>query len=132
MPRHLKPGDSETLKVTSKKKWNRSDLLLERGCTYRFEARGEWVDLNKPCGPAGYESDSVLLRWTECCRRMPKEKWFALIGAFDCRDSTAFALGEACITEVQESGILTCFANDLWFMYWNNHGSVRLTVTRLT
>jgi len=29
------------------------------------------------------------------------------------------------------TGTLTYFANDVPFMYWNNHGALKLTVTRL-
>jgi len=31
---------------------------------------------------------------------------------------------------IQKSGYLYCFANDVWSLYKNNHGSVHLTVTR--
>jgi uncharacterized protein (DUF2235 family) len=31
---------------------------------------------------------------------------------------------------VQNPGYLFCFANDVWSLYGNNHGSVRLTITR--
>jgi hypothetical protein len=31
---------------------------------------------------------------------------------------------------VQHPGYLFCFPNDVWGLYSNNHGSVRLTITR--
>jgi hypothetical protein len=32
---------------------------------------------------------------------------------------------------VEDPGYLYCFANDVWNLYGNNHGSVQLTITRI-
>lgn len=42
-----------TVPVSAGKRWNRTCLYLEHGKTYRFEATGEWLDVNTPYGPAG-------------------------------------------------------------------------------
>ena len=48
---------------------------------------------------------------------------------------TQFDIGkllEPAISYQSEStGKLNCFANDLWFMYWNNWGSIDLRVEEL-
>lgn len=50
----LKKGQtSESLTIYARNPWNETGLFLEKGVTYRFEAEGEWLDKNIPCGPAG-------------------------------------------------------------------------------
>ena len=41
------------LDVYAKHPWGWTGLYLEAGRTYRFEAKGQWLDRDIPCGPAG-------------------------------------------------------------------------------
>ena len=63
-------------------------------------------------------------------KRIPTENWFALIGAIDCKSNTAFLIGKKREIRVKTAGELTCFANDMSSMYWNNWGHVELIVKR--
>ena len=51
--RLLAKGESVTLSVYAIDPWNVTGLYLERGRTYRFKAKGEWLDRKIKCGPGG-------------------------------------------------------------------------------
>ena len=71
------------------------------------------------------------MRWAECCRCVSRARWFALIGVIGNDLGTAFIIGANAVHEAKHSDELTCFANDLRMLYWNNRGKVRLSVTRV-
>lgn len=128
--KHLEPGQALTVDVHAEAKWNDTTLELRTGEQYQFQASGRWFDASIECGPAGYKSPSLLFRLAEWLRRAPHADWFALIGAIDKKESTAFLIGDEASLTVTESGVLYCFANDLALKYGNNSGAVSLTVTR--
>lgn len=124
-------GQKVTVTVAARCPWNDTGVVLERGRTYRFTAAGEWADAWNRCGPEGYASNNVFMRLAEWARRVPSEPWFALIGA-QARDlSTRFAIGAGCECQPRQTGELTCFANDVPFLYWNNRGEIALTIERV-
>jgi len=96
---------------------------------YSLSARGRWKDASIECDAAGYPSANVFQRLTERLRRVPGAPWFALIGAVDRRSETCFVIGAGRTVVAPASGELTCFANDLRGFYFNNDGSVTVTVT---
>jgi len=49
----LPTGSSVAFDVYALQPWNATGLWLERGRTYTFSAKGEWVDSSIPCGPDG-------------------------------------------------------------------------------
>ncbi len=122
-----------TISICAKKKWSRTGFVLEAGCTYRFAAKGQWVDWTIVYGPDGGTSGSnFFLRLFEGFRRRPKDNWFALIGGVDEDDSTTFLIGASLpIFTAIRAGELACYANDVPFAYFNNKGSVSLTIERL-
>jgi hypothetical protein len=64
-------------------------------------------------------------------RRAPREKWFALICAIDAAPRSRLLIGRSRTLRAASTGTLRCFANDTPGFYWNNAGSVELTVIRL-
>ena len=63
---------------------------------------------------------------------MPAEKWFALVGAVGKDEARLFLIGENLEGwEAKGDGELMCFANDVPRAYFNNHGSITLTITRV-
>jgi hypothetical protein len=117
-------------KIRARLPWNKTGIRLVSGERYSLTATGKWVDFFICHGPAGDPSTFQYLRRFEASRRMPAENWFALIGALDCDQRTAFLIGEANEITMARSGELTCYANDLPSMYWNNWGHVNLQVKR--
>ena len=126
----LKPGEHTSVIVSAKEKWNSTGVELTAGGQYHFEARGEWFDASTRCGPDGYRSHNLILHLGEAFRRIRDANWFALMGSTVMEDSTAFLIGQKTTRTITRSGSLFCFANDVYFMYWNNRGQVQLTVTR--
>ncbi len=116
--------------IRARSRWNRTGIVLAPGERYLFTAKGSWVDFFLRHGPAGDPSQLMYMRLLERYRRMSKTNWFALIGAVDCDLRTAFVIGEASDVSVRVTGELTCFANDMPCMYWNNWGHVELLAKR--
>lgn len=116
--------------VRARSCWNRTGILLTPGEQFVLSANGRWVDFFLCHGPAGDPSPGIYMRLFERYKRIPSANWFALIGALDCDLNTAFLIGNGTDVTVQAAGELTCFANDVACMYWNNWGHVELVVKR--
>ena len=126
----LDVGESAQATIEAKEKWNDTGIELISGQEYHFTARGQWIDLTIECDTSGYASPNLLFRATEWLRRSPRSRWFVLITAINKDKHTQFEIGTDRTVVAPTSGILTCYANDISFMYWNNHCSVELSVTR--
>ncbi len=119
--------DVGTAVISARSQWNRTGIRLTAREKYLLTAKGCWVDFFLIHRPPGDPSQFTYMRWFERYRRMPTTNWFALIGTVNCDLSTAFVIGESKeITGIE--GELTCFANDVPCMYWNNWGHVELLV----
>jgi len=75
-------------------------------------------------------------------KRIENHPWMSLIGIIaNCSnpgpDGTPdqhqhFFIGDNCeLNNICHPGYLYCFANDSWKFYWNNQGSVTLTISRI-
>ncbi len=124
-------GETARTTVKASEHWNHTGIVLTAGEKYEFAASGRWVDWYIPHGPEGDPSDSFYMRLLEPRRRVKAENWFALIGAVNADVGTAFVIGVGGVHQLQTSGELTCFANDVEGFYWNNYGEVQLNVTRM-
>ena len=127
----MQVGEKTKVTVAARPLWNGTGVMLDAGHTYRLSAEGEWVDWYIKCGPAGYPSPNIVTRLLEMARREPTQLWFALIGAIARDTSSQFLIGAGCNYRAVRSGELTCFANDVRGLYWNNTGDVQLTIERL-
>ena len=109
---------------------NPTGIQLVKGKKYRFSAKGTWYDAKIPSPPTGYELRRLAL--FKPLRRVPKAKWFSVIGNIDKSKATFFDIGSLIVSNktytAAASGELFCFANDVIFMYGNNSGSVELMV----
>lgn len=123
------------MRIDARPPWTSTGRTLRAGVAYEFTATGAWSDAGIDCGPSGYFAAglgclrSCVLRPAERLRVLPAAPWFALIGALDEDPSTAFEIGAATIYTPPRDGVLTCCANDVPWMRWNNRGYVELTVT---
>lgn len=133
----LDAGTSRSLDVLAREKRNGTGIEVATGERYAFRAKGEWTDLSIRCGPDGYATrDAPLLsRWFltlfERRRRLRAENWFVLAGVVGSDDTAAFRIGGRLDDwRPNASGELLCFANDVPSAYFNNRGSITLTVTR--
>lgn len=127
----MQQGTSVSVTVDSRQKWNATGIALAAGGRYRFRAAGEWRDWTITCDANGYESANLVQRLTECLRRAPRERWFALIGSIGCKGDQLFLIGTDSTYNSRVTGELFCFANDVSAARFNNHGKLELTVTRV-
>jgi hypothetical protein len=64
---------------------------------------------------------------------VPEGNWFVLAGAVRAgMDCQYFVVGGSRAVRMPTSGQLAFFANDVPGFYWNNFGSIRLDITRLS
>jgi hypothetical protein len=124
-------GGQGPVSIPACRRWTKTGAMLRKGHTYRITARGVWNDRDTPCGPGGYPSNGLILRLAVPLRRKWHANWFALIGAQRFLFARRFVIGDGITYRARRSGKLRCFANDAWFMYFNNKGSVGITVEEL-
>jgi hypothetical protein len=112
--------------IDSKVKWNNTGINLVAGRQYHYQAIGKWKDWHIECDANGFSNPFMDL----ACRfkRVPTAKWFQLIGAVDKDASHVIKLGTSGIFTAPVNGLLWAFANDAWFAYCNNSGSVELEI----
>jgi len=116
-------------KIEAVCRWNKTGFHVKAGKTYRFHASGEWDDLSHHCKADGYPSPWYLSPWV-VIRRVPSARWFALIGTVEGADR--FVIGIDRTWTAPRDGELWCYANDVWFMYFNNSGFVTLQIEEVT
>lgn len=114
--------------VDARRKWN-PVARLRSGVEYLIEVAPDqvWYDWRIQTGPEGYER--WYLRPLRLMRRMRSAPWFALVGVID--EGPMFSISDGQIISSEKDAELSCFANDIGFMYWNNRGTVLVSVTPL-
>jgi hypothetical protein len=129
--RHLQVGQSLRTEIRSWEKWNHTGVKVQPGEEYRLKVARErnWTDFYIHSPPEGYSA--AWMRSVEGYRRAPKAGWFTLMGAVGKKEANAFVIGKQTTLRPREPGELTCFANDLSRMYWNNRGTVFVDVERV-
>jgi uncharacterized protein (DUF2235 family) len=136
----LQPGESATVEIYAREQWNWTGMFLEEGATYHFSAIGQWQDGGRAIGPDGDNGNPV--QWLfAMLKRVRTAKWFCLIGSIGDASNptvagepsamTTFPMGRTATISVARQGYLYCYANDAWRFYFNNRGSLMLTVTRV-
>lgn len=116
---------------------------VQAGLTYRIVAEGHWVDWFIKTDARGFRSPFYLLPF-ERRRRLPSANWFALVGFVarspmsvrselnlaeqELLDLSGYA-NDTRLWTCSRSGSLHVFANDLATAYWNNRGSISISVT---
>lgn len=132
--RHLepiRPGQSKSFDVDAAKAWNASGILLEPNHVYDISVEDgqTWKDWYIVSDADGYRREA-LSSW-ECLRRVPDQNWFKLIGTIERDETAPIPIGKAHREfSPGKPGELFCFANDTRWTYWNNSGTIRVTVTR--
>jgi len=117
-------------KVDSRRWWNPSGVVVRRGEVYEIKVPpGQvWCDASIEHTPEGKEIDK-LNGW-KWLRRVKDQPWFALIGSVSKKHTFPVLNGIDKWTAPAD-GELFFYANDVWFMYWNNKGAIDVNVQRL-
>lgn len=120
-------NQSVSVRVNSKYLWNGSGVQVKAGEVYQIRASGTWNDWYINTDANGY---SVwYLNLVGFFKRVRSENYFKLIAAVNRQRK--YAVGNSAQIRVAESGHLEFFANDVLTFYWNNSGSVNVTITRV-
>lgn len=148
--------ESITFKIDSSCKWYDTKINLKPNTKYIFTAVKEekWNDANIKTNACGYKPSD--LKWYNPSRyalgladkfeakRFPTANWFEVIGCI-CNDSNNCQIGQCfrmfnCDNQLnneiitkefqtfKEGGRLLCYANDNSYFYFNNKGSISITI----
>jgi hypothetical protein len=121
--------------IAADRRWVETPVVVEAGNRYFFKATGRWWDASIECDADGHDDPKV--RWMKFLLRYRGQSanWFTLIGCVEKDAASMFGIGTGDRLPdgwaASKSGRLYCFANDAWFMYWNNRGAVQLEIFRL-
>lgn len=110
------------MKIRSDEIWNDTGISVEKGTTYHYKAIGTWVDFPYTCEANGYSKN--YLKPFNKLKRVPSANWFQLIAVVDQDMSTASKLEAGGAYTAPRTGRLWAFANDAWYFYFNNKGSI--------
>ena len=120
--------------VPASERWFHTGFLLAQSASYRITVpRGQvwtdwWVE-NGPIGQATLLQKPLRPDLRFPPSRDPRATFFTLIGTIGESLEHAFVIGAGpCDFQAPISGEFVCFANDLWAVYWNNRGSMRLII----
>jgi hypothetical protein len=115
--------------------WNNTGLHVTVGQRYQLVAVGTWWDTVIRSDADGYPTPWWYppQRIAQRLRRLPSDDWFVLAGAIrTAEDCWHFAVGSSREVLMPTRGQLSFFANDVPGFYWNNFGSLRLEIARLS
>lgn len=116
--------------------WFATGYQFQAGKKYRLTATGTWYDDKIACSADGYKLQEKIdeeywpfFKLVEPLRPLDTgDQWFQLIGKLD---KTDFLIGTACEFTAQTDGELFCTANDCPFAYWNNQGTLQLSIEEI-
>jgi hypothetical protein len=109
--------------------WKDTELDVRAGDVLIVAASGQWTDLTYTCGPGGYPAPAYM-RLFDGLRRCPQARWFELVGCVGKDLKNSFPIGERRTVTAPASGRLYLYANDVPGFYWNNRGSLSVSVTK--
>jgi hypothetical protein len=96
--------------------WNDTGIEIAAGEQYEFSAKGKWKDLFFPSDADGYTLWYMQL--FKNLKRSKENDFFVLMGSLD--KENIFRIGSGKTINFNSPGILSCFANDVKYFYWNN------------
>lgn len=138
-------GDCFEMEVRAASTWNASGLRFIPNEKYEIEVLGEnptWKDGDiDDVSPTGWTNNhrelegknllKFFLPLVEPLRRDSKNDWFYLMGATASVEYRQFPIGTGISYAPKVEGEFCAFANDLYWMYGNNEGSLNIRVTRV-
>jgi hypothetical protein len=126
-------GEQLVLRVRAHCPWNDTELEVKQGEEYSVTASGEWWDLIFRSDAGGYQppSWSFLQTLLQGERRLPTQPWFVLGAQLLHERGQSFPVGPSGNLRMSSNGRLILFANDVKGFYWNNFGSISVTIRRV-
>jgi hypothetical protein len=128
----LNVNEQVEIEVHSAQPYSFNLLEVDNGESYQFECdrQQRWNDAWVSSSAKGYFNPLAVL-WG---LRVKNASCFCLCGSYECDDDAknTFAIGFGCRKDVDRKAFIAFFANDSTGFYFNNHGSVKLKITRIT
>ena len=128
----MRVGQTAYVCVHANKLWNDSGVDVVSGQSFAFVVPDSerWTDWKKQCNADGYDSTQLMRPW-ESLRRVPQARWFQLICTIGKTNQSPIVVGSHLLDFLPPSpGRFYLFANDIPWMYWNNHGTIAVRITR--
>jgi len=139
MPAHLSVGQIVgPLQVPSEEHYFGTGVLLDSGAAYEIAAdQSEWTDSAIPSTAAGNPDPVLAQQVFQGLLRCQEGLWFELVGAVGRSDAHLFPVGMRKVWTYESHSVeaepeLQLFANDAFGFYFNNHGSIGVTITRIS
>jgi hypothetical protein len=128
----------DTIVVHARDQWVLTPVCVQAGQTLSFSATGTWWDAVIPCSADGYAAP-LFYAIGQYPRIRDNGRYFRLMGRVVPADATpstdvpaaTFPIGTNLRRVFHEAGRIFVFCNDKGGFYWNNWGSVMLTVERV-
>ena len=130
---HLAIGEEMVTRIRVNRDPDEIGIQVAAGEVYSMIAGGWWVDGYILRNPAGDVSDLGLINvLLKPLLREPASPWCALIGVVvGCDERHQFPIGRGVDITTRIDGELCCYVNDVPGFFWNNFGSLRLTLRRM-
>jgi len=124
----LAPGQEIILTIQAAQPYSFAMLSVEAGEQYGFscDPKQRWHDAWVSAGPGGYFNPLSMLAGL----RLKGAPCFCLCGVYECNDATAFPIGAGTSITAVQTGMISFFANDTPGFYFNNKGSLQVTIIR--
>ncbi len=128
----LAVGESIQVRVRAHCPWNDTEMTVAPGEEYSLTATGSWSDMGIRSGPDGYPTPGWgwLHKLTAGVRPLPDKPWFMLGARVFPESAAEHSVGARGEVTIQSEGRLGLFANDVPLLYWNNWGSLEVTIQR--
>ena len=128
MTHALNIAEKAILTIQAADKYSGETLSVKKEEQYTFAVAADqkWNDWYVRASADGYFNFLASLFG----QRVKGIKCFCLCGVYDQNDATAFAIGSSKTIIAGQDGTLSFFANDSRGFYFNNKGSIQLSVTR--
>ncbi|MBT2304880.1 hypothetical protein J7E70_31165 [Variovorax paradoxus] len=130
-------GQSTSVCVPSASRYVSTGVVLKRGAKYVITAdKSHWQDWKLDSDADGRDKPTFAQSAVQWALRCKSGRWFQLIGAVGRNNEHLFPVGKHLQWTYEGQGssrdeVLHLFANDAWFAYWNNHGEINVTITRV-
>lgn len=119
-----------TCTIYALREYTDTGVVLSKNKLYHLKSEGTWKDGHIECDSTGF--NRFYLYPFKFLTRCPKANWGCLLGSID--KNKYFIIGSHTLYSYQSGSALNtlyCCANDVPGFYFNNSGSIRLTITEL-
>jgi len=118
---------SEIVKVYASK-INNSNIYIFKDDIVTIEANSNmiWNDFIIKCNAIGWDRIFYKLKFIQILKDIPNENFMKLCAKVG---NSTEPIGNICTFTAKEDGMLKLFANDIFFLRWNNSGYINVKIS---